>query len=81
MSKKFGVDGSFGNSSAIDGNEFIVFSGAEGVDDFGKNFLTNATFTRDEYSEVGIGYPDRCIEGPVEEGRLAYDAETLFDSL
>ena len=81
MSEEFGVDGAFGNGSAVDSHVIAVLAGAEFVHDFRKKLLTHTAFAQHQHAQVCAGHLGGDVNGAVHQGRVADDAETLFDAL
>ena len=79
MAKKLRVDGSFRNSSAVDGNVWTVFAGTMFVDDFREILLTHTALTGDQYLQIGGGHLHRNADGTVQLGIKTDDTETLLD--
>ena len=80
MTKKFGVDGAFRYGSAVDGDELAVFAAAELVNNFGKRFFTTSAFTSNQHGHVRWGDLGSHLDGMIEFGTIANDAEALFDA-
>ena len=81
MAEQFGVYRAFGNGPAVDGYVAAVFACAQFVDDFGEEFLPGTAFAQDQDAQVRVGNLGGYVDGPVEQRRIADDAETLLYAL
>ncbi len=81
MAEQFGVDRAFRDGSAVDGNELTVFAGTQAVYDFGKRFFTATAFARYQHGQVGSGYLHGYVDGVVQSGCVANNAEPLLNGL
>ena len=81
VSEQFGVDGAFGYSPAVDGYVFLMFAGAELVDNLGEEFLARSALAVDEHRQVDRGHAHGPRDGLEQGRRVANDAEALLGLL
>lgn len=81
MPKELRINGSLRDGAAIDRNELTMFSGAEGMYDFGKRLLATTTFPRDKYRHVGGCNLDSHFNRMVKQGSISNDPKPLFYTL
>ena len=79
MSEEFGIDGPFGDAAAVQGEIDVMLAGAVLVDDLRDDLLAHAALARDQHGQVGGGDLAGDLEGPVQFGIVADDAEALLD--
>ena len=79
MAEEFAIDGSFGDSTAVDGEIRTVLASRIGMDDLRKMLLTHTRLTGDEYTQIGAGHLDGYLDIAVELRVLADDSKSLFD--
>ena len=81
VTEEFAVDGSFGDTSAVDGKVLAQSAEAVIMNQARNDFLTNATLARDEHREVGLCYLQGRVKGVVQRLAVAYDVVALLDRL
>ena len=79
MSEQFGIYRSVGNRSAVDGNVFVVFASRKCVNDLREKLLADTALARYEYRKVGRSDTHGNLQSPIEQFRVADDAESLFN--
>ena len=79
MSEEFGIDSSFGNSAAVDGEIGTVFASRKSMDDFREMLFTDTGLTGDEHREIGPRDLYGNLYIPVEKRTLANNTKALFD--
>lgn len=78
MAEELRVDGALGDGAAVDGDIFIVFARRVGVDDLREKLLAHAALARHQHRQIGRRDAHGHFERPVQELRVADDAEALF---
>ena len=81
VSEKLGVDGAFGNASAVDCEKLAVAPGAVLMDDARDVFLAYAALARHQHRQVRGGHRDGGLQGPVQRGVVADDVVSVLESL
>ena len=79
VTEKFGIDGTFGDAAAVQGEVGFMFSRAVLVDDLRNDLLAHAALARDQHGQVRGGNLTGDFESPVELGVVSDDAEALLD--
>ena len=78
MTEKLGIDGAFGNGSAVDSYIFRMLPGAVGVDDLREEFFARATFSYHEHRQIDRSHTDGSGYGDLQHRRIADYAQALF---
>ncbi len=81
MTEEFGVDGSFRNGTAVEGEVSFSLAWARIVDDARNDFLTHTIFTLNEDRQIHACHFEGCLYGTIERIAVANDAVALFDGL
>ena len=81
MSEQLGIDGSFGDGSAIDCNVAMMFPGAVVVDYLWEELFPRTALPRHEDGHVGRSHLCCHSYGMFHQRTATDDAETLFDLL
>ena len=66
MAEQLGINGSFRNSTTVNGNVRSVFATTELMNNLRKTFLTDTTFPRDKYGQIRRCHLHGYINGPVQ---------------
>ena len=80
VSEQFAVDGSFRDSSAVNGELGSVFARRESVDDFWEVLFSDTGLTGDEHAEIRLGNLNRDFYISVEQRTGADNSESLLDT-
>ena len=78
MSEEFGVDGALGDSAAVDGDIFLMFSRPGGVNDPWEELLAGSGLAGDEHGEVDMSDLQRPLYGAEQSWGIAYYREALL---
>ena len=81
MTEKFGIDGAFRQSTAVDREILAVSSAAVLMYYLGNVFLADTAFSSDQDRKVGRGYSYGCLQGLVQSRIVSDYVESVFDSL
>ena len=81
MSEQLGVDGSFWDGAAVDGEILLAASWRVVVNDAWYDFLAHAAFSYDEHAHVSGRHLQGYVEHMVQSIAVAHDVILLFDAL
>ena len=81
MTEELGVDGSFGNSAAVDGEILLAATGRVVVDNPGQDVFTHTAFTNYQHTQVNGRHLESDVQCVVQCLAVTYDIVTLFDVL
>ena len=79
MSEQFGIDRSFRDCATVYCNISTVLTGTIGMNNLWKDLLSHATFTGNQYRQIGRCNPHRHLQRLVEGRIITDDVETLLE--
>lgn len=81
MAKKFGVDGSFWDATAVDGKVFVMFAYRIVMNNARNDFLTYTALTNDKHGEVSWSNHEGYLQGTQKTFAFSYNLVSLLYAL